>query len=131
MSGRKIFANLLKYIRMGASSAFGNMFSVVGASAFLPFIPMAPIQILTQTLIVHVIRTNKFPFLQSRASWPLLVTTAVIMIIGMWLPISPIAQSLGFVIPPSRYWPLLALTLVGYVLFTQGVKVWLLRKAWI
>ena len=210
MSGRKIFANILKYIRMGASSAFGNMFSVVGASAFLPFIPMAPIQILTnnllydfsqvpipvddvdpeqiakprpwsmreisrfiifigpvssifdyttffmmlylfncwenaalfqtgwfvesiltQTLIVHVIRTNKFPFLQSRASWPLLVTTAVIMIIGMWLPISPIAQSLGFVTLPSRYWPLLALTLVGYVLFTQGVKVWLLRKAWI
>jgi Mg2+-importing ATPase len=210
MSGRKIFANILKYIRMGASSAFGNMFSVVGASAFLPFIPMAPIQILTnnllydfsqvpipaddvdpeqvdkprpwsmreiarfiifigpcssifdyttyfmmlylfncwdnaalfqtgwfvesiltQTLIIHVIRTNKFPFLQSRASWPVIVTTTVIMMIGMWLPISPIATSLGFKPLPTLYWPLLALTLVCYVLLTQGVKVWLLRKAWI
>jgi len=210
MSGRKIFANILKYIRMGASSAFGNMFSVVGASAFLPFIPMAPIQILTnnllydfsqvpipaddvdpeqiakprpwsmreisrfiifigpcssifdyttyfmmlylfncwnnaalfqtgwfvesiltQTLIIHVIRTNKFPFLQSRASWPVIVTTTVIMMIGMWLPISPIATSLGFKTLPSLYWPLLALTLICYVFLTQGVKVWLLHKAWI
>ena len=210
MSGRKIFANILKYIRMGASSAFGNMFSVVGASAFLPFIPMAPIQILTnnllydfsqvpipaddvdpeqiakprpwsmreisrfiifigpcssifdyttyfmmlylfncwnnaalfqtgwfvesiltQTLIIHVIRTNKFPFLQSRASWPVIVTTTIIMMIGMWLPISPIATSLGFKPLPSLYWPLLALTLLCYVFLTQGVKVWLLRKAWI
>jgi Mg2+-importing ATPase len=212
MAGRKIFANILKYIRMGASSAFGNMFSVVGASAFLPFVPMAPIQILTnnllydfsqvpiptddvdpeqivkprpwsmreiyrfilfigpcssifdyttffmmlylfncwdpanaalfqtgwfvesiltQTLIIHVIRTNKFPFLQSRASWPVIVTTTIIMMIGMWLPVSPIAPALGFQKLPSLYWPLLALTLVCYVFLTQGVKVWLLRKAWI
>ncbi|MCK9375776.1 MAG: magnesium-translocating P-type ATPase [Syntrophobacterales bacterium] len=210
IEGRKIFANILKYIRMGASSSFGNMFSVVGASAFLPFVPMAPIQILTnnllydfsqvpipaddvdpeqiaqprpwsmreiyrfivfigpcssifdyttffmmlyffncwdnaalfqtgwfvesiltQTLIIHVIRTNKFPFLQSRASWPVIVTTTVIMMIGMWLPISPIATSLGFETLPSLYWPLLALTLLCYVFLTQGVKVWLLRKAWI
>jgi Mg2+-importing ATPase len=212
MSGRKIFANILKYIRMGASSAFGNMFSVVGASAFLPYLPMAPIQILTnnllydfsqvpipaddvdpeqvakprpwsmreisrfilfigpcssifdyttffmmlylfncwnpsnealfqtgwfvesiltQTLIIHVIRTNKFPFLQSRASWPVIVTTTIIMMIGMWLPFSPIATSLGFKTLPSLYWPLLVLTLVCYVFLTQGVKVWLLRKAWI
>ncbi len=210
IEGRKIFANILKYIRMGASSSFGNMFSVVGASAFLPFVPMAPIQILTnnllydfsqvpipaddvdpeqiaqprpwsmreiyrfivfigpcssifdyttffmmlylfncwnnaalfqtgwfvesiltQTLIIHVIRTNKFPFLQSRASWPVIVTTTVIMMIGMWLPISPIATSLGFKTLPSLYWPLLALTLLCYVFLTQGVKVWLLRKAWI
>ncbi|MGQ9921952.1 MAG: magnesium-translocating P-type ATPase [Desulfobacca sp.] len=210
IEGRKIFANILKYIRMGASSSFGNMFSVVGASAFLPFVPMAPIQILTnnllydfsqvpipaddvdpeqiakprpwsmsviyrfivfigpcssifdyttffmmlylfncwdnaalfqtgwfvesiltQTLIIHVIRTNKFPFLQSRASWPVIVTTTVIMMIGMWLPISPIATYLGFKTLPSLYWPLLALTLLCYVFLTQGVKVWLLRKAWI
>jgi Mg2+-importing ATPase len=210
IEGRKIFANILKYIRMGASSSFGNMFSVVGASAFLPFVPMAPIQILTnnllydfsqvpipaddvdpeqiaqprpwsmreiyrfivfigpcssifdyttffmmlylfnswdnaalfqtgwfvesiltQTLIIHVIRTNKFPLLQSRASWPVIVTTTVIMMIGMWLPISPIATSLGFKTLPSLYWPLLALTLLCYVFLTQGVKVWLLRKAWI
>jgi P-type Mg2+ transporter len=212
MSGRRIFANILKYIRMGASSAFGNMFSVVGASAFLPYLPMAPIQILTnnllydfsqvpipaddvdleqiakprpwsmreisrfiifigpcssifdyttffmmlylfncwdpanaalfqtgwfvesiltQTLIIHVIRTNKFPFLQSRASWPVIVTTTVIMMTGMWLPVSPIAPALGFQALPSLYWPLLGLTLVCYVFLTQGVKVWLLRKAWI
>jgi P-type Mg2+ transporter len=212
MAGRNIFANILKYIRMGASSAFGNMFSVVGASAFLPFVPMAPIQILTnnllydfsqvpiptddvdpeqiakprpwsmreiyrfivfigpcssifdyttyfmmlylfdcwnpanaalfqtgwfvesiltQTLIIHVIRTNKFPFLQSRASWPVIVTTTVIMMIGMWLPVSPIAATLGFKTLPALYWPLLGLTLVCYVFLTQGVKVWLLRKAWI
>ena len=87
--------------------------------------------ILTQTLIIHVIRTNKFPFLQSRASWPVIVTTTVIMMIGMWLPISPIATSLGFKTLPSLYWPLLALTLLCYVFLTQGVKVWLLRKAWI
>ena len=87
--------------------------------------------ILTQTLIIHVIRTNKFPFLQSRASWPVIVTTTVIMMIGMWLPISPIATSLGFKTLPSLYSPLLALTLLCYVFLTQGVKVWLLRKAWI
>ena len=212
IEGRKIFANILKYIRMGASSSFGNMFSVVGASAFLPFVPMAPIQILTnnllydfsqvpipaddvdpeqiakprpwsmrelyrfiifigpcssifdyttyfmmlyifdcwnpgnaalfhtgwfveslltQTLIIHVIRTNKLPFLQSRASWPVIVTTTVIMMIGMCLPFSPIATALGFNTLPSLYWPLLALTLLCYVFLTQGVKVWLLRKAWI
>ncbi len=51
LEGRKVFANILKYIRMGASSNFGNMFSVVGASAFLPFLPMAPVQILTNNLL--------------------------------------------------------------------------------
>src|ERR1700674_3802015 len=210
--GRKVFANILKYIRMGASSNFGNMFSVLGASAFLPFIPMAPIQVLTnnllydfsqvpiptdavdeeqvarprpwnieeirrfilyigpissifdyttffvmlwvfncwdpsraplfqtgwfveslmtQTLIVHVIRTNKIPFLQSRASLPLTLTTLSIMAFGMWLPYSPIASALGFTALPRMYWPILALTLLAYVGLTQGVKVWLLRKQWI
>ena len=51
LEGRKVFANILKYIRMGASSNFGNMFSVLGASIFLPFVPMAPIQILTNNLL--------------------------------------------------------------------------------
>ena len=51
LEGRKVFANILKYIRMGASSNFGNMFSVLGASAFLPFLPMEPIQILTNNLL--------------------------------------------------------------------------------
>ena len=69
--------------------------------------------------------------MQSRASWPLIVTTAVIMMVGMWLPFSPVAAALGFKPLPSLYWPLVALTLVCYVFLTQGVKVWLLRKNWI
>jgi Mg2+-importing ATPase len=212
LEGRKVFANILKYIRMGASSNFGNMFSVLGASAFVPYLPMTPPQILTnnllydfsqvpipednvdpeqiakphpwdigqiakfilfvgpcssvfdyttylmmlyvfhcwdpakaslfqtgwfveslltQTLIIHVIRTNRIPFLQSRASWPLMVTTAVIMALGVWLPSSPIGPWLGFTPLPPLYWPLLALTLFCYVLLTQGVKTWLIHKAWI
>ncbi len=212
LEGRKVFANILKFIRMGASSNFGNMFSVLGASAFVPYLPMAPIQILTnnllydfsqvpipadnvdaeqiakprpwdmgeitrfilfigpcssifdyttylmmlyifncwnpvneslfqtgwfveslltQTLIIHIIRTNRIPFFQSQASWPMIVTTAVIMMIGMWLPYSPLGPWLGFVHMPPLYWPLLALTLLCYVLLTQGVKMWLIRKVWI
>ena len=212
IEGRKVFANILKYIRMGASSNFGNMFSVLGASAFLPFLPMAPIQILTnnmlydfsqvpiptdsvdeelvalprpwnikeikrfilcigpissifdyttffvmlylfkcwdpsraplfqtgwfvesimtQTLIIHIIRTNKIPFLQSRASWPLLITTLCIMAFGAWLPYSPVAASLGLVHLPRLYWPILLATLFAYSCLTQGVKVWLLRMKWI
>jgi Mg2+-importing ATPase len=210
--GRKVFANILKYIRMGASSNFGNMFSVLGASAFLPFLPMAPIQVLTnnllydfsqvpiptdavdeeqvarprpwnigeikrfilfigpissifdyttffvmlyvfkcwdpsrasvfqtgwfveslmtQTLIIHVIRTNKIPFIQSRASLPLTLTTLSIMAFGMWLPYSPVASSLGFTKLPLLYWPILMLTLLAYVSLTQLAKIWLLRKKWI
>jgi Mg2+-importing ATPase len=210
--GRKVFANILKYIRMGASSNFGNMFSVLGASAFLPFIPMAPIQVLTnnllydfsqvpipidevdpeqvalprpwniaeitrfilyigpissifdyttffvmlwvfncwdpsraavfqtgwfveslmtQTLIIHVIRTNKIPFFQSRAAWPLTATTLSIMAFGIWLPSSPLASSLGLAQLPRMYWPILLMTLLGYVSLTQAIKVWLLRKKWI
>ena len=212
VEGRKVFANIVKYIRMGASSNFGNMFSVLGASAFLPFLPMAPIQVLTnnllydfsqvpipadavddeqvrrprpwnigeikrfilligpvssifdyttflvmlwvfdcwdpsraslfqtgwfveslmtQTLIIHVIRTNKIPFLQSRASWALTVTTISIMALGMWLPYSPLASALGFTQLPQMYWPILMLTLLGYMGLTQIVKLWLLRKQWI
>ncbi len=210
--GRKVFANILKYIRMGASSNFGNMFSVVGASAFLPFLPMAPIQVLTnnllydlsqvpiptdavdeeqvsrprpwdigeikrfiffigpissifdyttffvmlwvfkcwdpsrapvfqtawfveslmtQTLIIHVIRTNRIPFIQSRASLPLMITTLSIMILGAWLPYSPLAPSLGLAHLPGLYWPILMVTLLCYVGLTQLTKVWLLRKKWI
>ena len=221
LEGRKIFANILKYIRMGASSNFGNMFSVLGASIFLPYVPMAPIQILTnnllydfsqvpiptdnvdpeqiakprpwsmgqiarfivfigpcssifdyttffimlfvfhcwiippenatevpqevklfqtgwfveslltQTLIIHVIRTSRIPFLESLASWPLLATTAIVMMIGIWLPESPIGPALGFTPLPGLYWPLLLLTLLGYVLLTQTVKTLLRRKRWV
>jgi P-type Mg2+ transporter len=87
--------------------------------------------LLTQTLIIHVIRTNKIPFLQSRASWPLIVTSAAIMLIGAWLPVSPIGQWLGFVPLPTLFWPLLLATLVAYVTLTQLVKTWLAGKGWI
>ena len=86
---------------------------------------------MTQTLIIHVIRTNKIPFLQSRPSWPLIATTVTIMAIGLLLPISPLAPALGFVALPPRYWPILALTLLSYMLLTQMVKVWLVRRHWI
>jgi P-type Mg2+ transporter len=212
LEGRKVFSNVLKYIRMGASSNFGNMFSVLGASALFPFIPMAPIQVLTnnllydfsqvpiptdnvdpeqiarprpwdigeigrfilaigpissifdyttyavmwyvfrantpdraalfqtgwfveslmtQTLIIHVIRTNKIPFLQSRASWPLVATSAVVMAFGLWLPVSPFGPALGFVPLPSAYWPILAVTLLCYMILTQVVKELLQRRRWI
>jgi len=233
LEGRKVFVNILKYIRMGASSNFGNMFSVIGASAWFPFVPMAPIQVLTnnllydfsqvpiptdnvgptqiarpkpwnmgeiakfiifigpissifdyttyclmwlyfkcsdlglpapaflswrfvhtsepdstyaaalfhtgwfveslmtQTLIVHVIRTNLIPFIQSRASWQLTMTTILIMGIGAVLPFSPLAQFLGFVPLPWQFWPFLLVTLICYVALTQIVKVWLLKKSWI
>ena len=233
LEGRKVFVNILKYIRMGASSNFGNMFSVIGASAWLPFVPMAPIQVLTnnllydfsqvpiptdnvgpqqtamprpwhigeiakfimfigpissifdyttyalmwfifkcnqldlappadlaarfanasapdatyaaalfhtgwfveslmtQTLIIHVIRTNLIPFVQSRASWQLTITTLLIMAIGAYLPFSPLGGFLGFVPLPTLYWPFLLLTLICYLGLTQIVKVWLLRKSWI
>ncbi|MCX6174535.1 MAG: magnesium-translocating P-type ATPase [Ignavibacteriales bacterium] len=207
--GRKVFANILKYIRMGASSNFGNMFSVLGASIILPFLPMMPIQILannllydfsqvpiptdgvdpeliakprpwsmgaiskfilfigpissifdyatffimlyvfgcwdlgksslfqtgwfvesllTQTLIIHVIRTNKIPFIQSRASIQLIATTFLIMIIGIWLPFSPFAKGLSLVALPALYWPLLAMILISYLMLTQFVKVSLIKR---
>jgi Mg2+-importing ATPase len=233
LEGRKVFVNILKYIRMGASSNFGNMFSVIGASAWLPFVPMAPIQVLTnnllydfsqvpiptdnvgpqqiakprpwhigeiakfivcigpissifdyttyammwfifkcndlnlapspevgarftnvagpeqtyaaalfhtgwfveslmtQTLIIHVIRTNLIPFIQSRASWQLTMTTVIIMALGAYLPYSPLATSLGFVPLPPLYWTLLLLTLICYVGLTQVIKTWLIRKTWV
>jgi hypothetical protein len=55
--GRKIFANITKYIKMGASSNFGNMFSVLGASLFLPFLPMLPIHVLTNNLLYDFSQT--------------------------------------------------------------------------
>ena len=207
MEGRRVFGNIIKYIKMAASSNFGNMFSVVGASAFLPFLPMLPIQVLTnnllydfsqttipsdevdpdwlkkprqwkirgiekfiliigpissifdyltffimlnvfncwnnpalfhtgwfvesiftQTLIIHVIRTNKIPFIQSRASWPLIVSSVAIVSAAAWLTISPFAETLGFVELPQFYWLLLAIMMVGYVFLTQLIKTWFIRK---
>ncbi|MHB8119834.1 MAG: magnesium-translocating P-type ATPase [Methanothrix sp.] len=207
MEGRRVFGNIIKYIKMAASSNFGNMFSVVGASAFLPFLPMLPIQVLTnnllydfsqttiptdevdtewltkprkwaideiqrfilfigpissifdyltffimlylfnawtdpalfhtgwfveslftQTLIIHVIRTNKIPFIESRASWPLIVSSLIIVAVGAWLTVSPLADTLGFVQLPPLYWLLLAVMLVCYVILTQVVKTWFIVR---
>jgi Mg2+-importing ATPase len=232
LEGRKVFVNILKYIRMGASSNFGNMFSMLGASAIFPFVPILPIQILTnnllydfsqvaiptdnvgpdlitkplpwdigeitrfiffigpvssifdyttfaimwfvfkcklegllpppelagrflhpdtdhtyraalfqtgwfveslmtQTLIIHVIRTKKIPFLQAHASVALTLTTIVIMAAGAYLPFSPLARMLRFVPLPGMFWPLLFLTLLCYVVLTQLVKMWLIRMKWL
>ncbi len=207
LEGRRVFANIVKYIKMAASSNFGNMFSVVGASAFLPFLPMLPIQVLTnnllydfsqttiptdqvdeewltkprkweiggilrfilfigpissifdyltffmmlylfdcwqnpalfhtgwfvesiftQTLIIHVIRTNKIPFLQSWASWPLILSSVVIVALGAFLTVSPLADTLGLAPLPARYWLLLAAILASYLVLTQLVKTWFYRK---
>ena len=207
IEGRKVFGNITKYIKMGASSNFGNMFSVLGASAFLPFLPMAPVQILvnnllydfsqttvatdtvddeylrkprqwdignigrfmlfigpisslfdyvtfgtllyffgawdneslfqtgwfvesllSQTLIVHVIRTGRIPFIESRPSFPLLVTTVGICLLGLWLPTSPFAASLGLTPLPHAYGLALVLILGSYMLLTQVVKSWLIRR---
>ena len=234
LEGRKVFVNILKYIRMGASSNFGNMFSMLGAAALFKFQPILPIQILTnnllydfsqvpiptdnvgasqitkprpwqmgeiakfmvligpissifdyttfaimyfvfkctdtvaqaqvtpgliatfkdealdhtykaqlfhtgwfvesimtQTLIIHVIRTNLIPFIQSRSSWQLSMTTILIMLIGAILPYSPLAGPLGFVPLPWQFWPLLGLTLVCYLALTQAIKSWMVKKQWI
>jgi Mg2+-importing ATPase len=87
--------------------------------------------LLTQTLIIHIIRTNKIPFLQSRASWPLAATSAVVAGIGMGLPFSPVGRYLGFTPLPWLYWPLLAAMVLGYGLLTYWVKNQLLRRNWI
>ena len=87
--------------------------------------------LLTQTLIIHVIRTNKIPFLQSRASGLLTATSAAVMAIGVAIPFSPVGRYLGFTTLPLLYWPLLALTLASYMLLTQGLKMVLVRRGWI
>jgi len=82
----------------------------------------------TQTLIIHVIRTNKIPFIQSRASRSLLLTSLIIILVGAWLTISPLASTLGFVALPPLYWPLLFGMLLAYIILTQIVKMWFVRR---
>ena len=82
----------------------------------------------TQTLIIHVIRTNKIPFIQSRASWPLIISSLIIVAVGAWLTVSPLADTLGFVPLPPLYWLLLAIMLVCYVILTQVVKTWFIVR---
>lgn len=205
--GRRVFGNILKYIRMGASSNFGNMLSVLGASAFLPFLPMAPVQVLlnnllydlsqtaaatdrvdtsfvraprrwhigsigrfmlflgpvsslfdyltffilirffggwtderlfqtgwfvesllSQTLVVHVLRTAGLPFVDSAPSWPLALATAAICATGLWLPYSPFAAALGFVPLPGAFLAVLAGLLVVYLGLVQVVKTVVIRR---
>lgn len=84
--------------------------------------------ILTQTLIVHVIRSRKIPFFQTWSSSALFIMTVVIMAIGVYLPFSPFAHSLGFVKLPGQYWIILEFILLSYVALTQLVKMWYAKK---
>ncbi|HET7586726.1 MAG TPA: magnesium-translocating P-type ATPase [Gammaproteobacteria bacterium] len=207
VEGRRVFGNIIKYIRMSASSNFGNVFSIIGASIFLPFLPMAPIQVLalnllydfsqtavptdsvddeylqaprrweignvmrfmvmvgpvssifdyatfftmlflfgawsdsslfqtgwfvesllTETLIVHVIRTARIPFLQSRASAALIATTVTIAGIGILLPFTELGIILGFKPLPHLYWPFLALFLSSYAVLAHLAKTYFFRR---
>ncbi|EGS1130625.1 magnesium-translocating P-type ATPase [Salmonella bongori] len=203
IEGRRTFSNMLKYIKMTASSNFGNVFSVLVASAFLPFLPMLPLHLLiqnllydvsqvaipfdnvdeeqiqkpqrwnpadlgrfmiffgpissifdiltfclmwwvfhantpeaqtlfqsgwfvvgllSQTLVVHMIRTRRLPFIQSRAAWPLMAMTLLVMVVGISLPFSPLASYLQLQALPLSYFPWLIAILAGYMTLTQLVK---------
>jgi P-type Mg2+ transporter len=82
----------------------------------------------TQTLIIHVIRTNKIPFIESKASWPLIASSLIIVIVGALLTVSPLAATLGFVTLPPLYWLLLVVILLCYIVLTQLVKTWFYRR---
>ena len=209
LEGRKTFGNINKYIKMTASSNFGNMFSVMFASAFLPFLPMMPIHLLiqnllydisqttipfdrmdpeflrkprkwdasdlkrfmiyigpissifdivtylvmwhvfgcnspehqslfqsgwfiegllSQTLIVHMIRTRKIPFIQSRATWPVIGMTTLVMVIGIVIPFTSFGASIGLQALPLSYFPWLVGILLSSCVLTQLVKNWYIRK---
>lgn len=209
VEGRHTFGNILKYIKMAVSSNFGNVFSILGASLILPFLPMMPLQLLiqnllydisqisipfdkvdseflekprkwdpdgiarfmifigpisslfdyttfaimwfvfgansisnqalfqsgwfvegllSQTLIVHMIRTQKIPFIQSIASFPLLLTTLFVMTIGIFMPFSYVGKTIGLVPLPQSYFYWLAATLMGYCALIQCVKIWYIRR---
>lgn len=203
IEGRRVFGNIIKYIKMTASSNFGNVFSVLVASAFIPFLPMLPIQLLvqnllysvsqiaipwdnmdpeylkipqkwnsdevakfmiyigpissifdivtflvmwfvfkantvnmapmfqsgwfvvgliSQTLIVHLLRTRKIPFIQSRASNPLMAMTFVIMALGLIIPYTGFGTYIGLIPLPFSYFPWLVGILVAYSVLTQITK---------
>ena len=212
VEGRTTFCNMLKYIRMTASSNFGNVLSVLVASAFLPFLPMLPLQLLvqnllydigqtgipfdnvdaelvtkplkwnpadigrfmlffgpisslfdiitfgvmwwvfdansvarqalfqsgwfvvgllTQTLVVHMVRTPKLPFVQSRAAAPLMGMTLAIMAVGLWLPQGPLADYFKLQALPAAYYGWLVAILLGYCLLTTLMKrVYIRRFGW-
>lgn len=134
IEGRTTFCNMLKYIHMPASSNFGNVLSVLVASAFLPFLPMQLlvqnlfVGLLTQTLIVHMIRSPKLPFIESRAAAPLLAMTATIMVIGIWLPMGSLAEYFKLQPLPPTYFIWLVGILVGYSLLTTVMKRFYIRR---
>ena len=209
LEGRVTFGNIMKYIKMTASSNFGNVLSMLIASAFLPFLPMLPLQVLvlnllydisqlsipfdrmdddylrkprkwdagdigrfmvwvgpassvfdmttflllwyvfgansaahqslfqsgwfiesllTQTLVVHMIRTRKIPFLQSSAAAPVLGLTTAIIVIGMLLPYTAIGTKIGMMEMPGVYFGWLAVTVLAYCALTQLVKVVYIRR---
>lgn len=84
--------------------------------------------LLSQTLIVHMIRTRRIPFVQSRASLPVLLMTGAVMVFGLWLPFSPLASALSMEPLPMSYFPWLIGTLLAYCTLTQVVKSWYIRR---
>ncbi|UIL53347.1 MULTISPECIES: magnesium-translocating P-type ATPase [Pantoea] len=209
LKGRETFGNIIKYLNMTASSNFGNVFSLLIASAFIPFLPMLSIHLLiqnlmydvsqlalpwdkvdrdflrqprkwdagnikrfmlwmgptssifdvttfalmwfifganhagvqslfqsgwfiegllSQTLVVHMLRTRKIPFIQSRATLPVMLTTLAIMALGIAIPFSPLGAMVGLVPLPWQYFPWLVLTLFSYCLVAQGMKRLYIRR---
>lgn len=209
LSGRETFGNIIKYVKMTASSNFGNMFSVLAASAFLPFLPMLSIHLLiqnllydisqtaipfdkmdkefllkprrwdssdiarfmifigpissifdiatyllmwyvfgcqspeaqtlfqsgwfiegllSQTLIVHMIRTRRIPFVQSNAAWPLMLMTFAIMAIGIAIPFTSFGSYIGLMPLPLSYFPWLIAILLSYCVLTQVIKQWYIKR---
>lgn len=209
LEGRKIFGNIIKYLKMTVSSNFGNVFSVLAACAFIPFLPMLPIHLLiqnllydisqvaipwdsmdeeylkvprkwdagsiakfslyigpissvfdiitflvmwfvfkanvpemqgifhsgwfivgltTQTLVVHMLRTEKIPFLQSKASKPVTLMTGLIIAIGIYIPFSALGASVGLSSLPPVYFLWMVGIVLSYCIITQLIKVWYIRK---
>ncbi|CRG51797.1 magnesium-translocating P-type ATPase [Yersinia wautersii] len=209
IKGRETFGNIIKYLNMTASSNFGNVFSVLVASAFIPFLPMLAIHLLlqnlmydisqlslpwdkmdkeflrkprkwdaknigrfmlwvgptssifdittyalmwfvfaansiehqalfqsgwfiegllSQTLVVHMLRTQKIPFIQSTAALPVLLTTGLIMAIGIYIPFSPLGTLVGLEPLPWQYFPWLAGTLICYCVVAQLMKRCYIRR---
>jgi Mg2+-importing ATPase len=84
--------------------------------------------LLTQTLIIHIIRTARIPFIESRASAALIATTIIICVIGIWLPFSWAGAALDFTPLPWLYWPLVGAMLLSYAIITHIVKIWFVRR---
>ena len=209
LKGRETFGNIMKYLNMTASSNFGNVFSVLVASAFIPFMPMLAIHLLlqnlmydisqlalpwdkmdkeylakprkwdaknigrfmlwigptssifdittfalmwyvfaansvemqtlfqsgwfiegllSQTLVVHMLRTRKIPFFQSTAAWPVLLMTCVVIALGIYVPFSPLGTLVGLQPLPLAYFPWLVGTLLSYCCVAQLMKTIYIRR---